>query len=164
MCVVKTLLCLHVRTNMHTNEVPGSIWWRLDAFQSFESSKECLSVGELWRWVSVCAHLHVLQHSSTYDLHQLCCSACSCQQLHLLLFCQTEYTLLVPGNGQCQLPVKALPKTAAELRDVAPWFSLCFATGLLQCHNLSPLISAASLSLSFCNLISISIITFGTSR
>lgn len=37
MCVVKTLPCSRVRTNMHTNEVPGSIQRRLDAFQRFES-------------------------------------------------------------------------------------------------------------------------------
>lgn len=37
MCAVKTLPCLCVRTNMHTNEVPGLKQRRLDVFQRFES-------------------------------------------------------------------------------------------------------------------------------
>lgn len=100
--------------------------------------------------MSVCAHLHVLQHFSIYDLHQLCCSACSCQQLHLLLFCQAEQILesgklsvLAAGNAS-SLP-KLFPRLQAELRDRAPWFSLGFATGLLQWHW------APSPSLSFSN-------------
>lgn len=41
MCVVRTLLCLHVRTDIHMNEVPGSIQPRLDVLQRFESLARC---------------------------------------------------------------------------------------------------------------------------
>lgn len=37
MCAVKTLPCLRVRTNMHTDEVPGLKQQRLDVFQRLES-------------------------------------------------------------------------------------------------------------------------------
>lgn len=171
MCAVKTLPCL--RENKHAYKW-GS--W-IEAVKAgcvskiWESSEACFFVGELWRWVSVCAHLHVLQHSSVYDLHQFCCSACSCQQLHLLLFCQAEQILesgmlsvLAAGNAS-SLP-KLFPRLQAELRDGAldsPWVLLPACSSGNR-HLLSPLVSSTFLSLGFYNLISTCITKFGTLR
>lgn len=150
MCVVKTLACLQGESK-HAWEW-GS--W-IDPVKSGHVSKlwvwrAVLFWGELWRWAAVCAHLRVLQHSSIYDLHQLCRSACSCQQSHLLLFCQAEQILESAGCRQCQLPDRALLKAVAELTRGDPWFSWGFGSGFLQWHW-SPFLSLSVTSESFSN-------------
>lgn len=170
MCVVKTLPCLHARTNTHTNEVPGSIQRRLDAFQRFESLAR-----RAFLWGNCEGECQPVLTSMFYNTFPFTIST-SFAALPAPASNCTSYSsarlsrFWSQASSLCWLQAMPAPSPSSSqgCRQSwgmgllgSPWVLLRACSSGIG-HLLSPLVSATSLSFGFYNLISTCLARFGT--
>lgn len=125
---LKNLPCLCVRTNTHTNEVPGSTQRGLDAFQSFQSLAWCACLwgnceGEC-RSVLTSVFYNTVSFMISTSFAALPAPASNCTSYSsagLSRLRSQARSLLAAGDASS--PDKLFPRLPAERRDRAPWCS-----------------------------------------